>query len=288
MRLIERVRSMQALARQWMRHGRPVAFVPTMGYLHPGHMSLVARARREVGAEGRVVLSLYVNPTQFGPKEDFRQYPRDLPKDRRLCRAAGVDVLFAPTDREMYPQDHGLPASTFVTEECLSQGMEGASRPGHFRGVTTVVAKLFLIVQPDVAIFGAKDFQQAAVIKKMTRDLHFPVRLVVAPTLRESDGLAMSSRNAYLSPSERAQAVVLSRALATARRRVRQAVRPLRSRDLITALRREIEERPDARVDYVAFFHPVTLQPCPQVTRGTQLALAVRIGRTRLIDNGLL
>src|SRR5262245_27175753 len=189
---------MQRLSLRWKKQGQRIGFVPTMGYLHAGHLSLVKRGRKLVGSRGKVVVSIYVNPTQFGPKEDFSRYPRDFRNDIRLCRAEGVDVEFAPTDPQMYSSDGSASFSTSVVEEDLSRGMEGASRPGHFRGVTTIVAKLFNIVQPDVAVFGAKDYQQAAVIQRMVRDLNFPVKIVVAPTIRETDGLAMSSRNKYL------------------------------------------------------------------------------------------
>ncbi|HXG47912.1 MAG TPA: pantoate--beta-alanine ligase, partial [Methylomirabilota bacterium] len=222
------VATMQKLALRWRRTGRRVGFVPTMGCLHEGHLSLVRQARRRVGPRGVVVVSIYVNPTQFGPREDFRRYPRDLKRDAGLCRAAGVDVLFAPRDEEMYPG--GLANapdprafSTFVEEGRLSRSMEGASRPTHFRGVTTVVAKLFNQVLPEVAVFGAKDWQQAAVITRMVRDLNFPVKLVVAPTSREPDGLALSSRNQYLTPAQRRQATVLWQALRLAAEQVRRS-----------------------------------------------------------------
>lgn len=279
---------MQRLALQWRAQGRPVGFVPTMGYLHEGHLSLVRRARQAVGAGGLVVVSIYVNPTQFGPREDFARYPRDLARDQALCRQAGVDVVFAPTDAEMYPRPAGAEYSTFVVEEALSRGMEGAARPGHFRGVTTVVAKLFNLVLPTVAVFGAKDFQQARIIQRMVRDLNFPVRIIVAPTVREPDGLAMSSRNTYLSPSERRQARVLWQAIQQARQWVRQANRPLSAGPLQRRLRRLIEQQPAARVDYIAFVDPVTLAPVRAVQRGTHMALAVFVGRTRLIDNSRL
>lgn len=279
---------MQRLALQWRAQGRPVGLVPTMGYLHEGHLSLVRRARQAVGAKGVVVVSLYVNPTQFGPKEDFARYPRDLTRDQALCRQAGVDVVFAPTDAQMYPRPPGAEYSTFVVEETLSRSMEGASRPGHFRGVTTVVAKLFNLVLPTVAVFGAKDFQQARVIQRMVRDLNFPVRIIVAPTVREPDGLAMSSRNTYLSPSERAQACVLWQAIQQARRWVDQASQPLPAGQLQRRLRRLIEQQPAARVDYIAFVDSATLAPVRAVRRGTHMALAVLVGRTRLIDNARL
>jgi pantoate--beta-alanine ligase len=279
---------MQRLALSWQRAGVRVGLVPTMGYLHAGHISLVHRARALVGRRGQVVISIYVNPTQFGPHDDLSRYPRDLARDARLCREAGVDVIFAPDDQQMYPRGEGGDFSTFVAEEVLSRGMEGKSRPTHFRGVTTVVAKLFNIVQPELAVFGAKDFQQAAIVKRMVRDLNFPLKIVVAPIQREADGLAMSSRNKYLVGDLRAQALVLSRSLAKARAAVRKASRPIPAARLKAELKRFIERAPAARVDYVEFFEPDTLAPVPSVTRGAQMALAVFIGKTRLIDNAHL
>jgi pantoate--beta-alanine ligase len=257
-----------------------------MGFLHAGHLSLMQRARRAAGRRGVVVVSIYVNPTQFGPREDLARYPRDFARDRRLCRQAGVDVIFFPPDAQMYPGRDAGRYSTFVVEENLSRGMEGASRPGHFRGVATVVAKLFNLVRPDVAVFGAKDFQQAAVVRRMTRDLNFPVKILVAPIVREADGLAMSSRNQYLDAPRRAQAAVLFQAIRHARAVVRAARRPLPASVLKKRLRRFIERQPDARVDYVEFFDPETLVPVRSVGQGVHLALAVRVGNTRLIDNG--
>ena len=218
MQIVSSVAAMQRLAKKWQHAGMRIGFVPTMGYLHAGHLSLVKCARQAVGKNGKVVVSIYVNPTQFAPTEDLSKYPRDLKRDLKLCRGEGVDVVFTPGDAEMYPGGSGtgilpvsspqrhtgkmpvpLPFSTYVVEEKLSSTMEGISRPTHFRGVTTVVAKLFNIVLPDVAIFGQKDFQQAAIVKRMVADLNFPVKIAVTPTLRERDGLAMSSRNKFLS-----------------------------------------------------------------------------------------
>jgi pantoate--beta-alanine ligase len=287
MQKVTSVGGMQRLARSWRRRGVRVALVPTMGFLHAGHLSLVKRARRLVGSRGKVVLSIYVNPTQFGPAEDFSRYPRDLKRDLQLCREAGVDLVFAPADAEMYRGKSEGHYSTYVVEETLSQSMEGRSRPGHFRGVTTVVAKLFNIVLPEVAVFGAKDWQQAAVIRRMTADLNFPIKIVVAPTLREPDGLAMSSRNKYLEGDLRQQAVVVSRAIKRARTLVENS-RGLTATILRAELKRLIGGEPDARLDYVEFFDPDTLTPVKRVTRGTQVALAVFVGRTRLIDNGTL
>jgi pantoate--beta-alanine ligase len=252
-----------------------------MGYLHAGHLSLVQRARRLVSRRGQVVVSIFVNPTQFGPQEDFSRYPRDLARDLRLCRSEGVDIVFAPETREMYPAGY----STFVLEETLSGGMEGASRPTHFRGVTTVVAKLFNLIQPDFAVFGAKDWQQAAVMQRMTRDLNFPLRIVVAPTYREQNGLALSSRNKYLDADQRSQALVLWQSLQKVRSQVRQAKKPIAAGRLKAELKKFIQRQPAARLDYVEFFDPKTLAPVRKVERGTHVALAVFIGRTRLIDN---
>lgn len=286
MREIRSLAGMQRQARGWQRAGTRVALVPTMGYLHEGHLSLVCRARQVVGPAGVVVLSVYVNPTQFGPREDLARYPRDLQRDRRLCREAGVDVMFVPDDAAMYVREPGREHSTFVGEQVLSAGMEGASRPTHFRGVTTVVAKLFNLVLPEVAVFGAKDFQQAAVVRRMTRDLNFPVRIVVAPTVREEDGLARSSRNVRLSSEERAQAVALREVLLALRRAVQTAGGAGRTAGALGRLATQCLERfPLARLDYVAFFDPETLVPCRRVTPGCQAALAVCLGQTRLIDN---
>jgi pantoate--beta-alanine ligase len=279
---------MQRLAISWRRRGVRIGFVPTMGYLHAGHASLVQRARQLVGKDGLVIVSIYVNPTQFAPTEDLSRYPRDFQRDRRLCRDAGADVIFLPNDGEIYPGQTAGQYSTYVVEESLSRFMEGESRPTHFRGVTTVVAKLFNIVLPDVAVFGAKDFQQAAVIQRMVADLNFPVRIVVAPTVREPDGLAMSSRNQYLDADERRQATVLWRAIQQARTVVRRSGKPVRAKKLQRELQAVSEEQPAARVDYLHLYDPKTLEPCRAVARGTHLALAVFVGKTRLIDNGML
>jgi len=297
MQRVVSIAAMQRLARQWQRTGKRTGFVPTMGYLHAGHMVLVQHARRAAGKNGVVVVSIYVNPTQFGPKEDFSKYPRDLKHDLKLCRDAGVDVVFTPGDKEMYPvgslrRDHRtaqrtVPTtsfSTYVVEEKLSCPMEGASRPMHFRGVTTVVAKLFHLVLPDVAVFGAKDWQQATIIRRMVADLNFPVRIIVAPTLRERDGLAMSSRNKYLTGDLRRQATVLWCGIQIARAAVKK-LKTYPVAKLKTAVKRLVECEPDARLDYVEFFEPDTLLPVSTVKHGTHMALAVFIGKTRLIDN---
>ena len=286
MRIVQSVAAMQRLALGWKRTGQPIALVPTMGFLHDGHSSLVARARRLVGSQGIVSLSIYVNPAQFAATEDLSKYPRNLPADIRKCRAAGVDLLFAPSDQDMYPREAEPAFGTWVEEQTLSTSMEGASRPGHFRGVTTVVAKLFNIVLPDHAVFGAKDFQQAAVIRKMSRDLNFPVKITVNETLRESDGVAMSSRNLYLSPAERAQATVLYRSIQTARCLVRE--QPVPASRIKARIRSLASREPGARLDYVELFDPKNLHPVMTARPGVQLALAVFIGKTRLIDNAVL
>ncbi|HEX4341844.1 MAG TPA: pantoate--beta-alanine ligase, partial [Verrucomicrobiae bacterium] len=256
----------------------------TMGYLHEGHLSLVRRARKAVGKSGQVVVSIYVNPTQFGPKEDLSRYPRDLKRDLKLCRAEGVDIVFVPDDKEMYPGKVEERYSTYVVEEKLSRSMEGASRPTHFRGVTTVVAKLFNLTLPDVAVFGQKDFQQAAIIQRMVADMNFPVKIIVAPTVREPDGLALSSRNKYLDSDQRHQATILRLAVQQARTTVKQ--KPVSATRLKADLKKFIHTASLARLDYVEFFDPATLEPVTHVSRGTHMALAVFFGKTRLIDNG--
>ena len=287
MRIVPTVAAMQKLALRWKRAGVKIGFVPTMGYLHDGHLSLVRAARKRVGQNGVVAVSIYVNPTQFAPTEDLSKYPRDLKRDLKLCREVGVDVVFTPDDAEIYPGKGEGKYSTYVVEENLGRVMEGASRPTHFRGVTTVVAKLFNIVMPDVSVFGQKDFQQAAIIKRMVADLNFPVQIIVAPTLREHDGLAMSSRNKYLVGDLRRQATVLWCAIQTAKLAVQKS-KSVAAADLKADLKKLIEIEPDAKLDYVEFFNPETLQRVAQVKRGTQMALAVFVGKTRLIDNANL
>lgn len=281
-RIVKTIAAMQRLAGQWQRKGTPVAFVPTMGYLHHGHLSLIVKARECVGRNGKVVVSIYVNPTQFGPNEDLAKYPRNLGRDKKLCAEAGADVVFIPSTREMYPAGF----STWVVEETLARDMEGASRPSHFRGVTTVVAKLFQIVQPGFAIFGAKDFQQSAIIRRMARDLNFPMKIIVAPTIRETDGLAMSSRNKYLSRGQRSQATVLWRAMQKAKSKAAKG--PISAAKMKQELCRLIALEPEAHLDYIAFYDPDTLAAEKTIRKGTQIVLAVFIGKTRLIDNARL
>ena len=281
MRIVKSVTAMQAIARRWRREGARVGFVPTMGWLHAGHLSLARRARKLAGPRGKVVVSIYVNPTQFGPREDFSRYPRDLARDARLCRGQGVDVIFAPGEGEMYPATETGGYSTFVAEEKLSQRMEGASRPTHFRGVTTVVAKLFNIVQPDVAVFGAKDYQQAAVIQRMVRDLNFPLRIVVAPTHREPDGLAMSSRNQYLTGDERGRAPAIYRELRRAAERITAGEGDL---SCVEQAATAALTNSGMRVDYFVVRTRELTAPAAQ-DRELVILAAARLGRARLIDN---
>ena len=281
MRIVTSAAAMQRLALRWRRTGARIGFVPTMGYLHDGHLSLVHQARRRVGQAGIVVASIYVNPTQFAPTEDLSAYPRDLDRDKALCRKAGVDVLFLPLDTEMYPGRDAGGYSTYVVEEQLSQGMEGGARPTHFRGVTTIVTKLFNLVLPEVAVFGAKDWQQAAVLRRMTRDLNFPVKFVVAPTLREKDGLAMSSRNRYLSKTERAQATAIHKNLQQAAEKIRSGINQqtatrAASRSLTTL---------GFKVDYVTARNAETLAVPRSADEPLRLIAAAWLGKTRLIDN---
>ncbi|HEY8395043.1 MAG TPA: pantoate--beta-alanine ligase [Thermaerobacter sp.] len=255
-----------------------IGFVPTMGYLHEGHLSLIRRARAECDA---VVVSVFVNPLQFGPGEDYERYPRDLERDCRLAAEAGADLLFHPDAREMYPE--GEP-QVFVDVGDLASRWEGAVRPGHFRGVVTVVTKLFHIVQPDRAYFGQKDAQQAVIIRRMAADLNFPLEVVVCPTVREADGLALSSRNVYLAPPERRAATVLYRALQAARERLEAGERD--GRALAAVMEETVASEPLARLDYAAVVSPHTLEPLETVAPGEVLLLiAARIGTTRLIDN---
>lgn len=250
-----------------------------MGALHAGHLKLIDRARELAGSGGRVVVSIFVNPTQFGPKEDFSHYPRPFATDQKLCAARGADLLFHPSAKSMYPREF----STFVEESAVSAGLCGGSRPGHFRGVCTVVLQLFQIIRPQVAVFGLKDFQQCAVIRRMVRDLHLPVRIVPVETVRETDGLALSSRNRYLSPEERAQAPVLRAALLAAQKAWRQGeTSAARLRRIIT---KTIATAPLARIDYVEIADATSLRPVDRVSRHSVLALAVFFGTTRLIDN---
>jgi pantoate--beta-alanine ligase len=259
--------------------GKTLGLVPTMGALHPGHLSLVQAAQASCDA---VAVSIFVNPTQFGPKEDFAGYPRNLEQDCRTLEAAGVDLVFAPSAEEMYPAG----ASTFVEVTGLSDRLDGASRPGHFRGVATVVTKLLHIFAPDHAFFGQKDAAQVAILRKMVRDLLFPVQLDVCPTVREPDGLALSSRNRYLDSEQRRQAMVLSRALLAVEREAKGG--ELDSGKLLAVAQRILAEEPAVLVDYCRIVDPDTLEDVREVGHGAMVAVAARVGSTRLIDNLVL
>ncbi|GFE58351.1 pantothenate synthetase [Geobacter sp. AOG1] len=270
---------MQNLSRAAHRSGRTIALVPTMGYLHDGHASLLRGGRRRGDL---LVLSIFVNPTQFGVGEDFESYPRDLARDRAVAESAGVDVIFAPRAGDMYPAGF----QTYVDVERLTLPLCGASRPGHFRGVTTVVSKLLNIVQPDVALFGAKDYQQLAVIRRMVADLNMPVEVVGMPIVREADGLALSSRNAYLSPEQRQAALCLSHSLRTAKELYKAGERTVATlREQVTTT---IAAEASATIDYIEFRHGDSLEEVAVANGHTLIALAVKIGTTRLIDNCLL
>ena len=258
---------------------KPVGFVPTMGYLHEGHLSLAHRAREECAG---VIASIFVNPTQFGPNEDLSKYPRDLERDLRLLEEAGVDLVWTPTPEIMYPAGF----QTWVTVEELTQPLEGAMRPSHFRGVTTIITKLFNSVQPQKAYFGQKDAQQAAVIRRMTMDLNFPIEIVVCPTIREPDGLAMSSRNIYLNPDEHQAATVLYRALNAAKASYEQGEQNADSlRQLMTDI---ISSEPLAKLHYVSCTDFDTLKELEEVSGKALISMAVYFGKTRLIDNIVL
>jgi pantoate--beta-alanine ligase len=273
------IAEMRSASRAARHAGLRVGFVPTMGALHEGHLSLVRVAR---AAADTVMASIFVNPTQFGPNEDLAKYPRSLERDREWLEREGVDVLFAPGVEEMYPAG----PATWVTVEGLSDKLDGRSRPGHFRGVATVVAKLFHIVEPDAAFFGQKDAAQAAIVRRMVRDLLLPVEIVVCPIVREADGLAMSSRNAYLDPQQRKQALVLHRSL----QRVQQLAQAGEgdAARLIAAARQEFARESTVRLDYFEIVNPETLDPVPEISRGALVAVAAFVGTTRLIDNIVL
>jgi len=253
-----------------------VGFVPTMGALHAGHLSLIKQAAKE---NNTIVVSIFVNPAQFGPREDLKKYRRPLKKDLALCREAGVDFIFLPDNKIMYPHAY----STFVNVEGLSGVLCGSTRPGHFRGVTTVVAKLLNIVRPDLLYLGQKDAQQALIIARMIKDLNFPVKVKVMPTIREKDGLALSSRNTYLSKKERNDAVVLSKALLLAQSLIDNGQR--HADRIISRMKELISKKRSARIDYVSIVDLENLMPLKKIRPGCLIALAVRIGKTRLIDN---
>jgi len=277
--------SLQSWCLKKRLENNPIALVPTMGFLHAGHVSLIRKARKTAGPTGIVIVTLYVNPTQFSQGEDFDAYPRDLKRDLAICQSEGVNAVFTPSHASMYAS----PYSTYVNETLLSRQWEGIQRPSHFKGVTTIVSKLFLLTQPHVAVFGEKDFQQAMIIRQMTRDLHFPIRILLGATLREKDGLAMSSRNAYLTENQRDQAKVLYQMIRLTRKELRlDPHRKWTSSRLGSATQKLLQATPLIRLDYMAFVDPQTLQQAKTIRKGTRMLLAAYAGKTRLIDNGSL
>lgn len=287
MNILRTIEAARATCRQIRREGKRLGLVPTMGALHEGHLSLVRSACAQADV---VAASIFVNPLQFGPQEDFRRYPRTFERDCRLLESAGVALVFAPSVEEMYPPEpdtvSGGAGRTLVEVAGLSEKLEGKSRPGHFRGVTTVVTKLFHIIEPDLAFFGQKDAQQAVILSRMVRDLNLPVRMVVCPIVREADGLAMSSRNTYLDPAHRRAATVLYRALTRVQTLVESGEHL--GDQLAEAGRQVIREEPLAQLDYLEVVHPETLDAVADVSGGALVLVAAYLGKTRLIDNLLL
>jgi len=281
MRVITKVKEMQKVADELRKEGKIIGVVPTMGYLHEGHLSLIRIAKEKSDV---VITTIFVNPLQFAPNEDYDKYPRDLERDVKLAQSAGCDIIFHPSVEEMYPENF----LTYVEVEKLTKVLEGEFRPTHFRGVTTVVAKLFNITKPHIAVFGQKDAQQALIIKQMVRDLNFDIEIIVAPIVRESDGLAMSSRNVYLSESERKDATVLYQSLKLAEKLIEESER--NSGVIISKMEELIKSKPTAKIDYIAIVDPNTLEKVENLSEGKEylIALAVRIGSTRLIDNTLV
>jgi pantoate--beta-alanine ligase len=277
MRIIRSIKKMQTTARALAAQGKTIGLVPTMGYLHEGHLSLIRRAKK---AADVVIVSIFVNPTQFAPHEDIARYPRDEKRDIKKIKAAGGDIVFIPRAREIYPSDF----QTYVTVEELTKTLEGASRLMHFRGVTTIVAKLFNICRPDVAVFGMKDYQQAIVLKQMTADLNYPIKFIIAPTVRERDGLAMSSRNVYFTPRQRKDALCLYYALRTAKAMVRSGI--IDAKKIEKEMKAVIKSVCSAaKVDYIALTDFHSLRPVDKVVKNTVCSLAVKVHGVRLIDN---
>ncbi|MEA3385554.1 MAG: pantoate--beta-alanine ligase [Thermodesulfobacteriota bacterium] len=279
MKIINSISGMRKLVIEWKQKGLSVVLVPTMGFFHEGHLSLMRAAGSKAD---HVVVSLFVNPAQFGPNEDLNHYPRNLEQDAKCAEDEGVRCLFCPDAKNIYPPGF----QTWIQVEGLSQGLCGASRPEHFRGVATIVAKLLIVVQPDMAIFGQKDFQQLQVIRRMVRDLNIPVNIIAHPIVREPDGLAMSSRNTYLDAQERESALSLVQALRLAEKMVAQGSRS--GPKIIQAVRNSIQSFSNTKIDYIFLGDPESLKPCREIVGETLLALAVWVGKTRLIDNTLL
>ena len=276
MLVVRSPKKMQKICGELKREGKIIGFVPTMGYLHKGHLSLIRIARKMSDV---LVVSIFVNPTQFGPKEDFKRYPRDFKRDRLLLEQEGCDFIFAPRTKDMYPEGY----LTYVNVNKITYKLEGAIRPGHFKGVTTIVAKLFNIVQPDFAVFGQKDAQQVVVLQKMVDDLNYGVKMIIAPTVRERDGLAVSSRNIYLSAEERKQAKVLYQSLREAKRLMGKGERS--ANKIVARMRNLIRKQPSAELDYIAITNARTLELLNRLKGEILISLAVRFGKARLIDN---
>jgi len=279
MRVIESIKEMQSHCESLRLSGKRISFVPTMGYFHEGHLSLMREARRTAD---HVVVSIYVNPTQFGPKEDFSKYPRDFDRDAAMAKSVGVDVIFFPSNQDMYPGGY----QTYVDVEQVTKNLCGMSRPGHFRGVTTICCKLFNIVKPHSAIFGKKDFQQLAAIKRMVADLNLDLEIVGLPTYREPDGLAMSSRNVYLSKEERSSALALVGALKLAQNLYAEGER--NAVKIIKQAEKVIKNEPFTNIDYIKICDTATLEDVNEIKNEVVMALAVKVGETRLIDNSVL
>ena len=279
MQVVSHIGELKEKIREARVAGKTIGVVPTMGYLHEGHLTLMRRARQE---QSFVIATLFVNPLQFGPKEDYSVYPRDLERDRKMAETTGIHILFAPFVDEMYPAGNGK-TLTFVDVEKITTTLCGASRPGHFRGVATVVTKLFNITEADVAYFGQKDAQQVVVIRRMVEDLNMNVKIVAVPIVREEDGLALSSRNQFLTTAERKASVVLSRSLDNARQLLTEG--KVDSKVILSAIREQIEQEPLAVIDYIAIVDSLNLEPVERISGTALIALAVRFGNTRLIDN---
>ena len=279
MEMVKEIEKMAALSQKWHQAGKIIAFVPTMGYFHQGHLSLIGEGKKQGDV---LVVSLFVNPIQFGPKEDLAAYPRNLQRDASLAEKEGTDVLFVPEEKEMYPEGY----QTYVEVTQLTKYLCGVSRPGHFKGVTTVVAKLFNIIRPHIAIFGLKDYQQYIVIKRMVRDLNYPIKIIGCPIVRETDGLAMSSRNVYLTSEQRPSALSLYKSLNIAQEMVNKGER--KAKNIIKAVSIFIQKHPYTKIDYVKLCHPETLEDLEEIKERALLALAVKVGKARLIDNTIL
>ncbi len=277
MKIIESISEMQSISAQFRRDGKAIGFVPTMGYLHEGHLSLMRIAQEKCDV---LVVSIFVNPTQFGAGEDFENYPQNIERDAKLCEAEGVDIIFAPDGAEMYPEKF---STSVKVKGNMTNVLCGYYRPGHFSGVTVVVAKLFNIVQPDIAVFGRKDGQQLAIIRKMVRDLNYPIEIIGGPTIREDDGLAMSSRNEYLTSEERIVAPTIYKSLLLAEKMIQSEI--FDPKMIIDRMRRTIEEAKSFRIQYIEIVDAKTLEPVEKIDRTVMVAVAAFLGKTRLIDN---